>query len=174
MVKRAPDIRQEKNQCKKHQAHLGSIGFLLAIFGITAIIGKICFFMIDPQTAEEYILVLPCRGLIKHHSDDEKKKIIRAWFIRVMVEILMVLHTIACHVRVLRFQRSHNRSYFSKYRQNINTFQEMITASYLIISGALAEEVAFITLVYDQSSSVKPSTVYDAVDILYCIILSKK
>ena len=171
MVKRAPDICEEKYQCKKHQAHLGSIGFLVAIVGVTAIVGKICFFMIDPQTSYEYILVLPCRGLVKDHSDDEKKKIIRIWFIRVMVEILMVLHTIACHVRVLRFQRAHNRSYFRKVRQNINTFQEMLAASYLITSGALVEEVAFITLVYDQSPIIRPSIVYDAVDILYCIIL---
>ena len=51
----------------------------------------------------EYILVLPCRGLVKHHSAEEKKKITNTWFIRVMIQILMLLHTIACHVRVCRF-----------------------------------------------------------------------
>ena len=171
MIKRASDIRQEKHQCKKHQAHLASIGFLVGIVGATAIIGKMCFFMIDPHPTYEYILVLPCRGLVKHHSVEEKRKITSIWFIRFMVEILMVVHTVACHVRVRRFQRSHNNSYFRKVRQNINTFQEILAASYLLILGALVEETAFISLVHIQSPMIKPSNVYDSVDILYCIIL---
>ena len=171
MIKRAPDIRQEKHECKKHQAHLGSIGFLVGIVGVTCIIGKMCFFMIDPHPSFEYILVLPCRGLVKHHSDEEKRKITSTWFIRVMIQILMLFHTIACHGRVRRFKRSHNSSYYRKVRQNINTYQETLAASYLLILGSLAEEVAFFSLIHNLSLMTKPSNVYDSVDILSCIVL---
>ena len=171
MIKRAPDICLQKSKCKKHQAHLASIGLIVGIVIPAAAFGITILFILLPRFPFDFILVLHCRGIPFSFSDEEMKKIVSSWLARFMWMIVLVWATISCHVRVIRFKRSHNKSYIKKVRQNINTFQEMLLTAYLLEFGAIVKEVYFIQLVHSKATFINASTLDDAIDIIFCVLL---
>ena len=88
------------------------------------------------------------------YSEEETHKIISSWLTRLTIIILIFLAIFSCHVRIIVFKRRHNGSYFSHFKQNIETLHQTFAAAFLKICMALVNEVIFFNWITNSSTSL--------------------
>ena len=158
MIKHADNIRQDGISCKSHQAHLSIIGILVGVLIITVSIGgTICIF-IHKLAPFDFLRVRYCRGVSVLYGNDEMRKIVGTWLARLVGLILITVAILSCQARIIRFRRSHDQSYFSHFRQNIATIDQILGIAYLKISLAMIKAI-------NIESVLKVGTILDCIVI---------
>ena len=171
MIKHADNIRQNNLACKSHQARLSFIGILVAVLVFTGCIGVIIGFILLPLSPFDLVLVRNCRGVSMLYSEEETHKIISSWITRLTIIILIFLAIFSCHVRIIVFKRRHNGSYFSHFKQNIETLHQNFAAAFLKICIALVNEVIFFNWITNSSTSIEIGPFSRLSIILDCIFI---
>ena len=146
MIKHAGNIWTSRFIRKSHQAHLRIIGLLVAILIVTLITNTIINLVLFPLFPFENFPVKSCRGVLISYTTEEQQQIFRAWLIRVVSLVLMLIAVVVSHVRIILFRRYHSLSYFSKHRQNIATLDQTLAAAYLKIVLAVVQNMNFIPI----------------------------
>ena len=126
MIKHADVVLLNSHVPKPHQAQISIIGNLVALFVFTMCSGVIISMFISSFFLFNLPRVQICRGINFTYSPEEQMKIFHRSMTRVAWGILTLLFTFSCHVRILRYKRQHNMSYFSHYRQNIVTANQTL------------------------------------------------
>ena len=143
MVKYADNIRTNNFECKSHQARLSFIGVLVAVFIFTSCTGIIITFFLHPLSISEFVLVRNCRGVTIIYETVRYGD----WLPVSVIIVLLGVATISCQVRIIKYRRRHNNSYFSQFRQNIATMDQLSAAAYLTLLLSLFQEAIILTIV---------------------------
>ena len=150
MVKYADNIRTNNFECKSHQARLSFIGVLVAIFIFTSCTGIIITFILHPLSISEFVLVRNCRGVTIIYETVRYGD----WLTVSVFLVLLGVATISCQVRITQYRRRHNNSYFSQFRQNIATMDQLLAATYITLLISLFQEAIKISIVSNFSRTV--------------------
>ena len=169
MVKHADNIRTDN--CKSHQARLSIIGILVAVFIFTFCMGVIIVLILYPLSPFDFVLARSCRGLAISYSEIEKRKIMEGWLARLVSLAVFTIAILSCHVRIIRFKRHHNMSYFSQFRQNIVTVDQTLAAAYLKIALAVFRETIFLSIINSSTSMIKDENFIKISNFLNCIAI---
>ena len=167
MVKFGENI--QTNNCKEHQARLSFIGILVAVFNITCITGMIIAFIITPIAPSEFILVRNCRRVVHEYPSMQYG----VWLPVSALLIILAITTFSCQVRVRNFRTKHNNSYFSRYRQNMATFDQLLVAAYTtIITGLCKEGIVILNIMnLAHVSALNYETFLQLNNLINCILI---
>ena len=165
VIKHADNIRQGGIRCKSHQARLSIIGILVGVLIFTVSIGETIGIFIHKLAPFDFVRVQYCRGVSVLYGNDEMRKIVGHWLARVVILVLVTIAVLSCQVRIIRFRRFHNQSYFSHFRQNIATVDQILGAAYLKISLAMIKEAIFFNRAINIETVQKVGTILDCIVI---------
>ena len=153
MIKHAEAVCPNSIRPHINQAEMKVIGLLVAILVFAICFGPAISFIVSPLFPFDFAGVQICRGIRISLSSHGNLKMIHDYgVVRVTMLMLTLLATVSCQVRIVRYQRRHNKSYFSHYRQNIVTANQTIAAIYLKIVLFLLREILFFLLIKDMSN----------------------
>ena len=165
MIKHAENICLDGFLCKRHQARLSIIGILVGFSILTVSIGGTIGIFIHKLFPFDFLRVRYCRGVSILYRTDDMHKLFSQWLSRLISLVLISIAILTCQVRILRFRRSHNQTYFSHFRRNIATVDQLIFAAYLKIALAIIKEAIF----YNRAINIE--TVLKVGIILDCIVI---
>ena len=92
-------------------------------------------------------------------------KLFSQWLSRLISLVLFTIAILTCKVRILRFRRSHNQTYFSHFRRNIATVDQLICAAYLKIALAIIKEAIFFNRAINIETVLKVGIILDCIVI---------
>ena len=165
MVKHADDIRM--NNCKTHQARLSYIGIFVAVFILTACTGVVISIFIYPLSPSEYVLVRSCRGVVFEYESIRYGM----WLRSSVILVLFTVATFTCQLRIILYRRKYNKSYFSKYRQNIATMNQLLFVTYVTIIISFIKEAIVITILLNSTPIIDYQTFLRINALINCIII---
>ena len=140
MVKHGDNIRTRN--CKVFQARLSFIGILVGILILTYNSGIAISLALSPLPLADYVLVCHCSGGLAPNTNSSH----HVWMTVIVLLALETVATCSCQVRIRNFRKQHNNSYFTMYRQNLATMDQLLFSTYTMIITAFGEAVIALVL----------------------------
>ena len=107
----------------------------------------------DESIPQNVTAVRICKGLTPIIDASHQKKMIRNNLLRLVTVFFVVFFVWTSQSRIKRYRRGHNKSYFSRRRQNIATIDQTIYYAYLKCFCNFLKSCQFMTLDFVNGSS---------------------
>ena len=165
MVKHAQNIGTDNS--KAHHASLSYIGSIVALFIISSCTGAVISIFLYQLSPSEYVLVRNCRGVAFKYKSTRYGM----WLRSAVIIVLATVATFTCQIRIIKCRTKYNKSYFTKYRQNIATMNQLIFATYVTLLTAFIKEVIVFTILLNYTPTIDFQTFIRINALLNCIII---
>ena len=109
-------------------------------------------------------------GLTPFIDNSLQKKMIRNNLLRLVTVFFVIFFVWTSQSRIQRYRRSHNKSYFSRRRQNIATIDQTIYYAYLKCFCNFLKSCQFMTLDFVNVSSGTIAVISLYMDIVGAIV----
>ena len=143
------------------------IGIIVAVFIISSSTGAVISIFLYQLSPSEYVLVRNCRGVAFKYKSTRYGM----WLRSAVIIVLATVATFTCQVRIIKCRTKYNKSYFTKYRQNIATMNQLIFATYVTLLTAFIKEVIVFTILLNYTPTIDFQTFIRINALLNCIII---
>ena len=165
LVKHGDNIRTDN--CKVFQARLSFIGILVGILILTYNTAIAISLALSPIPLADYVLVRHCSGDLDPYTNSS----LYVWKTVIVFLVLETLATYSCQVRIRNFRKQHNTSYFTKYRQNLATMDQLLFSTYTMIITAFCEAVIALVLLDNKQPWIEYVTFQKMRNIVNCVVI---
>ena len=155
MVTRGEDIRMSSEYLRPNQASLKKIILILLLLLSTCAIWIIGISIVNRDFYHNYSLFEQiCQDTLVKNDKNARKKTEKAVMANIAILLVLILFCSYNKFRVNRYIGSHGRSCISQRRQNIMTFRQLVSATYIFILNNVVDDILLLLLRYPFTSHI--------------------